>query len=37
MLNASLNRNGISDICGHMIREDFYYNIIPQPPPSVTY
>lgn len=39
MLNAPLSRDGISDVCGHMIREDFYYKIIPQPPspPSVTY
>lgn len=32
MLSAPLSRDGISDICGHMIREDFYYKIIPQPP-----
>ena len=40
MLNAPLSRDGISDICGHMIREDFYYKITaqhPPPPLSVTY
>ena len=33
MLNAPLSRDGISDICGHMIREDFYYKITAQHPP----
>lgn len=37
MFNGPLSLDDILDICGHMIQEDFYYKIISQPPPSVTY
>lgn len=36
VFSEPLSRDGISDISSHMIREDFYYTIITQPPPSVT-
>lgn len=33
MLNPPFSQDAISDICGHMIRQDFYYKMIPNPLP----